>query len=1290
MLSPVAVIGILLLYMSGLFLASNWVRRRQGARWADGPVVYSLSLAVYCTAWAFYGTIGQAVYGGMMFMAVYLGAMLSAVLWWFVLRRMVRIKNAFGITSIADFISARYDKSQGLAILATCAALVCIMPYIALQLKAVLSTFSLIVLPANVSAKAQQGAGLGIVSLMILFTIVFGVRRLAPSQRHENMLVVLAVQNLIKLAAFLAAGIFVTYFLFHGFGDIFTRLAQSPFRALTGIVGTAPGASPFLTWTVYIFMSMSAVLFLPRQFHLAVVENSDEKHIRTAMWMFPLYMLLINIFVFPVAAGGLLQGGNPRNADVFLLKLPLDSGHYWLALLVFLGGFSAAAGMIMVEAMTLSTMLSNHLLLPLADKIRALSFLRRHILKCRWLAVAVVLLLGYWYELRVSGTNILVNIGMISFAGVTQFTPAILGGMYWRRGNKIGALLGLSAGMAVWMYTLLIPAILMNQGINAPWMETGPWGMAFLKPTRLFGLTGLDPVSHGAFWSLLFNLGLYVLGSIYFRQSVEEQRLSEQYVGILNLNSISARIMPNEPFIDLADKEVKIEMFLSQYYPEPRIKEITLHCLKTAGVAGKQWIHSGELVALHAAVEKILAGSIGAASARKAMRAGDIFTPSEVRNLSEMYARILSELKVTPEELRKKIDFHQERERLLSLHAGELEDKVRERDEQIFERKRAEKALRESERRLMYIIDFLPDATFVIDKEGEVIAWNHAMEILTGVASVHMLGKGDYEYAKAFYNERRPMLIDLLEESPEIVRARYTQVSKNPDGTLMGEAVFHHPKNGELFYYGKAAPLYDSAGNRVGAIETVRDITREKKAEAALTESEAKYRAIFENSGTALISIDEDTTISMCNKEFEKLSGYAKAEIEGNIRWPQFVVDSDDLTRMMDYHHRRRQEDEGLPYTYEFKCRDRQGQLRDVVASVVMLPGTRQTLAALSDITERKRTEAELREYRHHLEDLVRERTVELTQAKEAVESQFAQLQNEIAERKRAEENKIELERQLYQAQKMESIGRLAAGIAHEINTPMQFVGDNNRFIQESFAALLDFFRKIGTLARKGMTAENKDEAIHEIAGAAADSDLDYLRAEIPKALQETSEGIRRVTDIVRAMKEFSHPDQGRKIFANINRNIETTVLVARNEWKYVAEMRTDLDPDLKDVLCFPDFINQVLLNLIVNAAQTIAEKVALHPGYKGVITLSTRQKECCVEIKISDTGMGIPPKHHSRIFDPFFTTKEVGKGTGQGLSLVYGIIVKKHEGTISFETAENQGTTFIICLPNGKQKITE
>ncbi len=775
MFNPLTVIAVFVIYMAFLFAAALLVERQsliKSKSWANHPIVYPLSLAVYCSSWTYYGSVGQVVTSGPLFLAIYLGPTLSMVLWWTVLRKLVRIKSSHRITSIADFISARYNRSQSLAALVTVGALLGSMPYIALQLKSVISTFAIISASDVRSTWATQliGRHVGpiLVLLMSAFTIVFGVRRIDPTERHQGMVMAVAVESLVKLVAFLAAGIFVTYFLYDGFGDIFQRLSESPYHRHLALAGK--GSTTYLTWTSLMILAMSAIMFLPRQFHLAVVENSDEKHILPAMWLFPLYLLLINIFVIPIALGGLLAGLGTEQADHFVLLLPMTSGHSILTLLVFIGGFSAATGMVMISAMTIATMTTNHLLLPLVERVRSLEFLKRHVLKCRWVAVVGYLFIGYWFECLVGQSYMLVNIGIISFAAALQFAPAILIGIFWRRANKPGAILGMGAGLALWFYTLLLPSLVKGGWISDNLIRHGLWGIGFFKPEQLFGLTGLDPVSHSIFWSMFFNIGLLVFGSLYFRQTEEEKQLADSFVGALATREKITTTRHNQVTIELSAKKQKIIGLLSRYFSDQESEAIFDRCVAAAGFKDKDWISTIELAQLVSEVEKSLAGAFGAAAAHRITRQGKIYTPAETDTLTEVYREILARMHLTPEQVKQKIDYYQEREELLIQHARELEEKVTQRDQEIAERKRAEEALRKAEEKYRAIFENAVEGIFQSTPEGHILSANPAYARIFGYDSPEDFINDIKDIGQQIYVDpgQRTKLLNLIREKSEV------------------------------------------------------------------------------------------------------------------------------------------------------------------------------------------------------------------------------------------------------------------------------------------------------------------------------------------------------------------------------------------------------------------------------------------------------------------------------------------------------------------------------------------
>jgi PAS domain S-box-containing protein len=856
MYNPLTAIIIFIIYIGCLFLIALWVERKstEGKSLADNAVVYSLSLAVYCTTWTYYGSVGNAATSGMLFLTYFLGPTIAVVLWWTVLRKMVRVKNSYRITSIADFISARYNKSEGLAALVTLVALVGLIPYIALQLRSVHTTLEIITSPEDMASPSWIANHVGsiVVVLMILFTIMIGVRRLDPTERHEGMVMALAVECMVKLVGFCVAGIFVTYFVYDGFGEIFQRLSESPFRDLMSIGGAE--TSPYLIWITYLILSMFAVVLLPRQFHVAVVENSDEKHILTSMWLFPLYLILINIFVFPVAMGGLLKGLPVGDADIFVLELPLYYGKPWLVMLVFIGGFSAAIGMIMISSMTLSTMITNHLLLPLMRWIKWLSFLQRHLLKCKWAAVALVILFGYWFELLVGKAFMLVNIGMISFAAVLQFAPAVLGGIFWRRGNKIGAFLGLASGFLVWFYTLLVPSLVKISWLPGSLLTKGPWGIGFLNPEQIFGLGKLNYLTHTVFWSMFFNVCFYILGSLYFKQNEEEKGLAEEFVSTLSAVPRIGPVVRKEAYIDLKSKKTCLEGLLTQYFTDEEVSAIMSKCYKALGLHEKSQISISELVKLHNEVEKHLAGSVGAAAAHKTLSQGVCFTPRETKDLMEMYREVFAKLRVSPDELHEKINYYQEKEKLLTEHAKELEHLNEALELRIAEQEEAEKALAESERKYRSIFENAPEGIFQSTPQGRFISASPSMPRILG------------------YDSARDLIETVTDISTQVYvdpdqRREFLHLLREQDTIKNFETQFYRKDGSKIWISIQARAIRDQNGNLLAIEGFNQDISERKRAEEAL-----------QNAYKDLENRVEQRTVELRSANEELLTAKAAAE----------------------------------------------------------------------------------------------------------------------------------------------------------------------------------------------------------------------------------------------------------------------------------------------------------------------------------------------------------------------------------------------------------------------------
>jgi len=528
-------VAVCLAYVAFLFLVA-FAAERQAASGRLGflrsPVIYTLSLSIYCTAWTFYGAVGYAARSGLEFVTIYLGPTLVMVGWWVMLRKLVRIGRAQRITSIADLISSRYGKSTALGVLVTALAVIGITPYIALQLQSVSLSFAVFAAarPEAWAMPDLNSTALWVAMGLTLFTILFGTRNLDANERHHGVVTAIALEAVVKLVALLAVGVFVVWGVASGPADIAARIEASPLAEWR-----LDGAR----WVTLTFLSAAAFLTLPRMFQVLVVENADERHLYTAAWAVPLYLFGMSLFVLPIAVVGLSVLPAGANPDMFVLTLPLQLGKEGLAMLSFLGGFSSATSMVIVAAIALSTMVSNHIVMPiwLASRSEGATVsgdVRSVVLLARRLSIAGVLALGYLYFRLSGGSEALAAIGLISFTGIAQVLPALVGGIFWRGGTRVGAAAGLVTGFAIWGYALFLPSFGPGAVIPVAWLEAGPFGWAWLRPQALFGIEGLDPVVHAVLWSLSLNTLFYFLGSIASFPRPMERLQGAQFVNVFD------------------------------------------------------------------------------------------------------------------------------------------------------------------------------------------------------------------------------------------------------------------------------------------------------------------------------------------------------------------------------------------------------------------------------------------------------------------------------------------------------------------------------------------------------------------------------------------------------------------------------------------------------------------------------------------------------------------------------------------------------------------------------------
>ncbi|WP_181706312.1 PAS domain-containing hybrid sensor histidine kinase/response regulator [Chthonobacter rhizosphaerae] len=612
MLQGWVIIVVALAYIGLLFLVASLGDRRQ-RRLKSGrgrPTIYALSLGVYCTSWTFFGAVGLAAHRGFDFLTIYIGPIVVFALGYPLLRRVIQLAKAERITSIADFLGARYGKSQAVAATVALIAVVATVPYIALQLKAVSSSVSALIMQEN-AASLEALPVFGDLSLLVAlfmaaFAILFGTRHIDATEHQEGLMLAVAAESAVKLVCMILVGAYVTYHLHDGPADLWAAAeaagVAAPFRS------DMNGGS-LIAQTL---LSLCAILLLPRMFHVTVVEHNAPAELRRATWMFPLYLVVINLFVVPIALAGLIAFGPSVNGDLYVLSLPMHAGNGFITLVAFIGGLSAATAMVIVACVALSIMISNDLVIPFLLRQRPEEALTRAdmgrvLLLVRRVAILAVMMAGYAYYRVAGNTAALASIGFLSFAAIAQLAPAFLFGLVWRRASARGAIAGMAAGFALWVYTLLIPALADAGLVSRDLLATGLFGLEVLRPQALFNIA-FEPFTHGVFWSLTVNMLTVVFVSLTREPAPIERLQASIFVPAQFSPAPSYRLWRTAVTVD------DLRTTVARYIGEERAQRsfaryaretmTTLEPLKPASI---------DLVRF---AEQLLASAIGAASAR--------------------------------------------------------------------------------------------------------------------------------------------------------------------------------------------------------------------------------------------------------------------------------------------------------------------------------------------------------------------------------------------------------------------------------------------------------------------------------------------------------------------------------------------------------------------------------------------------------------------------------------------------------------------------------------------------
>jgi Na+/proline symporter/signal transduction histidine kinase/CheY-like chemotaxis protein len=596
------VIIVALVYIALLFVIASYGDRlsRRGTD-HPRPLIYPLSLAIYCTSWTFFGSVGLATRTGFDFLAIYIGPVAMIGLASPLIARITRLSKAHNIVSIADFIGARYGKHQGVAAIVAIIAIIGMIPYIALQLKAVSSSLDTIATWAGPGQPVLGDPPLFVAASLAAFAVLFGTRHIDATEHQHGLMLAIAVESIVKLVAFLAVGIFVTFAMFEGPVALFAKALERPDTSAVLTASTSLGTMGAMT-----LLSLCAIILLPRQFHVTVVENKNESEIRRAAWLFPGYLILINLFVVPVAIAGMLTfSPGAVDSDMYVLALPVSAGSKFLALTTFIGGLSAAAAMVIVESIALAIMVSNDIVVPLALTQRPGTNVGTHLLTVRRIAIFAVLLFAYLYY-RSAGEAQLAAIGLMAFAAIAQLAPAFFGGLMWRRATASGALAGMTIGILVWAYTLLLPSLTISAW-GTTFLAEGPFGIGALRPQALFGVD-LPPLVHGMMWSLALNIVAYIAISLSRQPAAIERIQADLFV---------PRGLTPTPSFRLWRSAVTVEELMAavaRYLGEERTRT------SFEGFASERRMHlepsaHADFELLRYA-ERLLASAIGAASSR--------------------------------------------------------------------------------------------------------------------------------------------------------------------------------------------------------------------------------------------------------------------------------------------------------------------------------------------------------------------------------------------------------------------------------------------------------------------------------------------------------------------------------------------------------------------------------------------------------------------------------------------------------------------------------------------------
>ncbi|MFU8894749.1 MAG: NahK/ErcS family hybrid sensor histidine kinase/response regulator [Gammaproteobacteria bacterium] len=925
---------VALAYVVLLFLVAYMGDRlhRRGI-YVPTPVVYSLALGVYCTSWTFFGAVGRAASSGWDYIAIYLGPIIVFLLMTRLPARIVAVSKEQSITSVADFIASRYGKAQGIAALASVMALVTVLPYIALQLKAISGSYSLITGGSGMGVVPSVAGDTGLVAAAVLavFTILFGTRQVDSTESHRGMVLAVAFESAVKLVAFVAVGLWVLYGLFDGPGGLIE--ASRANQTVMDLYSSATIDHSFLVLTV---ISMLAILCLPRQFHVAVVENTSPRDLALARWAFPAYLAVFTVFVVPIAAAGIIfQGTEGAVADGYVLSLPMLAGQEGLALLAFVGGFSAATGMVIVATIACSTMLCNEIVMPALVKLRGEGVSRspdlaRVLIRIRRILIVGILAMS-WLVYRVIGMyGALASIGLLSFALAAQFGPAMIGGLYWRRATRAGALAGMWAGFTIWTWTLLIPAFAQTGWLPMSLVSEGPFGVAWLSPYTLFGLAGADPVSHSVFWSLGINLALFVGVSLYTSPRLMERRQAAAFVsGGEGGSNGKGGIMPVTNRVrgsaKVGDLRILAERFIGR---EKAAAAFEAH-LRERGLSTAEGLRADATVL--DLTERLLSGAMGASAARTVLVSALKGAELQIEDVASI--------------------------------VGEASQVSR------FNRDLLETTL-----------EHVAEGISVIDRDSRLVAWNRRYAEL-------------FNYPDDLLRIGTPVEA-LIRHNARLGRCGPGDVEEHVEKRLAhfdrgGSHVFERIRDDGSVIEMRVNPLPGG-----GYVASFSDITEHKHTEQALRESESNIRVYTDNVPVLIAYVDSELVYRFVNKAYEQAIGLDRDAICGR-RVHEILGRESFMAREAHMEGALA----GVRQSFEVSTRDEDGGVRYAEATYIPQFDASEEVqgffALFHDITERRRAQQGLREAYDTLEQRVQDRTRELSEVNRRLRNEI-ELRNRI------------------------------------------------------------------------------------------------------------------------------------------------------------------------------------------------------------------------------------------------------------------------------------------------------